>query len=268
MKNIKLGVIALAITSSLLFGMMSSSQAAEITSLSVYANPDYGSGTNLYPSLTADEDIMYIDWYVKQTYPKIDADSDYEHVHTSMHSHGTRSVSLRLPQSYDGHIKIAAYDIKAKVCFDNQIYVSATTTVDVYRPVYEGGYKKTGVYGYSELTAHYFNGSSIVMDGFAWAYNGTGDPARITGRFRHTALNKPLDELERELPGVTLKDGEFVHYTTSDWGETFFHFNTTLEDGEEWHCDAYLRIHAGIGAGKPDNWWATDQNWFDRRDHR
>ena len=82
-----------------LFGIISNSQSGEITSMSA----DNGA-SGCYMSLTADEDIMYIDWYVKQMHPHTEADSDYEHVHTSMHSHGTRSVYVNICY-LEGHIK-------------------------------------------------------------------------------------------------------------------------------------------------------------------
>ena len=255
----------------LLFGIISGSQAAEITSLSVYANPDYGSGTNLYPSLTADEDIMYIDWYVKQTFPKSDADDDYEHVHTSMHSHGTRSVYVTIPQSFDGQIKIAEYSIKAKVCFDNQIFVSATTTVDVYKPDWESGNKAKGegnLFGHSEVTAHYFNGSAITMEGYCFVFNGTNEVVGITGRFKHTNNADPWNPKEKEFAN-TLKHTEFTSYSSSDWGSTFFDFDTTLKAGEVWDCSTYIRIEAAQGPFPKVDWFGGTNNiTFDENDHR
>lgn len=190
--------IAIAMICSLCFiGFVVKSEAASITYLSVDSNTDYGQGGDCYASLAADEDIQFIDWYVKQTYPTSEADSEYEILFTSSHYGGT-SVYVWLG-SFDGHIKIAEYDIKAVALFtdaENNTFVSdsSTTTTSVYKPVYEGGYKITGIYGYSELTAHYFDGSSIVMDGYAWAYNGTGGNATGTGRFRHTATNRWMSQ--------------------------------------------------------------------------
>lgn len=226
-------------------GFVVKSEAASITYLSVDSNTDYGYGGDCYASLAADEDIQFIDWYVKQTYPTSEADSEYEILFTSSHYGGT-SVYVWLG-SFDGHIKIAEYDIKAVALFtdaENNTFVSdsSTTTTSVYKPVYEGGYKITGIYGYSELTAHYFDGSSIVMDGYAWAYNGTGGNATGTGRFRHTATNQPLDELEQQLPVETFEQGETYGYSTSDLF-TNFNFSTgELRDGNVWVCNAYLRL--------------------------
>ena len=248
-----------------LFGMISSSQAAEITSLSA----DNGA-SGCYMSLTTDENIWVINWYVKQTYPKSEADSDYEHIHTSMHNAGTRSVYVNIGY-LEGHIKIAEYDIKAEVIFENANHDNdtATTSVDAYGGIYDTGIKETGVYGSAYLLAHYFNGSAIVMDGGASAYNGTGgrDHAAVTGRFRHTAVNKDLDDIEEGF-SADLKNGESASWTTSDWEETHFNFGTTLDDGEEeWECNAYVRIQVGMN-GTQDDWSRTTQNTFDYRDHR
>ena len=255
--------IAAVIASLLLIGFVVKSEAGNITSLCVTANTDYGGGADFSASLSASEDISYIDWYVKQTYPVDEADSDYEHVHTSMHSIGTRSVSVCIG-SFDGHIKIAEYDVKAEVRFLDSSN-SSTTTTSVYKPVYEGSYKRTGVYGYSELTAHYFDGSSIIMDGFAWAYNGTGERASGSGRFRHTEKNGGW--LEKDLPGEIFEQGETYGYSTSHWG-TFFNFSTggDIRPNRHWTCDAYLRLQ--VHQEVTDDWLAEDTNTFTDKDNR
>ena len=253
--------IAAVIASLLLIGL-NYSEAASITYLSVSANTDYGSDAAVSASLTADEDISYIDWYVKQTYPVDEADSDYTHVHTSMHSSGTTSVSVDLG-SYEGHIKIAEYDIKAEVTFSDGSD-SSTTSASIYKPVYDSGSKTNGIYGYAELTAHYYDGSSIIMDGYVYAYNDLGQNATGSGRFRHTAQNKPLDELEKDLPSKNFLSS--YSYSTGDWG-TFFNFNAgELDAGNEWTCNAYLRLQ--VHKGVTNDWFAGDTNTFDEDDDR
>ncbi|MDE0481044.1 MAG: hypothetical protein OXI67_00570 [Candidatus Poribacteria bacterium] len=134
--------IAAVIASLLLIGVLNNSYAASITSLSVSANTDWGGGSDFYASLSADEDIRYINWYVKQTYPADEADKDYKHVHTSMHSTGTQSVYVYLG-SFDGHIKIAEHDIKAEVTFEDASD-SSTTSTSVYQPVFKGRLQTNG----------------------------------------------------------------------------------------------------------------------------
>ncbi len=150
MKRLKIISIAAVMLCSLVLIVPHSSQAASITSLSVNASPDYGGGGSTCARLTADEDISYIDWYVKQTYPADEVDNNWTRIHTSMHPTGTRSVSVGIG-SLDGHIKIAEYDIKAEVKFSVASDTSTTTT-SVYKPVFDSsGYQETGVYGYSEF---------------------------------------------------------------------------------------------------------------------
>jgi hypothetical protein len=253
--------IAAVIVSLLLIGV-NNSKAGNITSLSASANTDYGSDASVSASLSADADISYIDWYVKQTYPADEADTDYTHVHTSMHSHGTRSVSVGLG-SYAGHIKIAEYDVKAVVNFSDNSDTS-TTGVSIYKPVYESGSKTNGIYGSAELTAHYYDGSSIIMDGYVYAYNDLGQNATGSGRFRHTATNKPLDELEKDLPSKNFLSS--YSYSTGDWG-TFFNFNAgRIQRDAPWKCNAYLRLQ--VHKGNTDDWLAESANTFTHEDNR
>ena len=77
MLTLRLIRIAFVILCSLcLFGPVKSSHGFEVTSMSV----DNGA-SGCYVSLTADENIGFIDWYI-----------DNEHVYTSMHRDGIRSV--------------------------------------------------------------------------------------------------------------------------------------------------------------------------------
>ena len=179
-----------------------------------------------------------------------------------MHSHGTRSVSVSLG-SYAGHIKIAEYNVKAVVRFSDSSDTS-TTGVSIYKPVYESGSKTNGIYGSAELTAHYYDGSSIIMDGYVYAYNDLGQNAIGSGRFRHTAVNKPLDELEKDLPVKNFKSS--YSYSTGNWG-SFFNFPSgRLVRGNEWVCNAYLRLQ--VHKGETNDWLAEDTNTFDHKDNR
>ncbi|RKU27951.1 hypothetical protein C6497_10230 [Candidatus Poribacteria bacterium] len=271
MKSI--GIVLTMLLSIYLIGIVNNCEAASITYLNVTANTDYGSGGEFYASLSANENISYIDWYVKHTYPlEEDEVSEYKHVLTSMHHSGTKSVYVYLG-SFDGNIKIAEYDIKAVATFtdaeNNTSSDTSTTLTSVYKPhiAPDSGEKETGVYGYSELTAHYYDGSYIVMDGYACLYNNTDDDATGSGRFRHTALNKGLDELEQPLPISTFPSGQAYGYSTSDWGTYFNFFAGDLRDTDSWECNAYLRIEVQQGNEKED-WLAQMNNTFDRNDYR
>ncbi len=103
------------------------------------------------------------------------------------------------------------------------------------------------------------------MDGFVWAYNGTGKIALGFGRFRHTAEGK--EALENDLPFENFKDGKLYGYGTSHWG-TYFNFHTggDIKRGVEWVCEAYLRLK--VSQRVTDDWFAGDTNTFDHEDNR
>ncbi len=265
-KKFKTIAIAAVIASLLLIGFVVKSEAASITSLSVSANTDYGSGGSVYAYLSADEGIYVIDWYAKQTYPKSESDSEYEKLTTSSH-YGSTSVSVDLG-TFDGHIKIAEYDIKAVAWFsdlENNTFVSdtSTTSTSIYKPVYESGSKTNGIYGQSELTSHHFDGTSIVMCGYVYAYNELGENANGSGRFRHTEQNRGL-WLEEDLPAARFKTT--YSHCTSDFG-MFFPTGGAIQEDAEWVCEAYLRLVVSNANGE-DNWFAGDTNTFDKDDNR
>ena len=84
-------------------------------------------------------------------------------------------------------------------------------------------------------------------------------------KLRHTALNKPFDELEDTIM-EGMKAGETFGSDTSDYG-TFFEFPTggPLEIDDEWHLDAYVRLH--VTQGVLDEWLVNEQHWFDYQDN-
>lgn len=166
-----IGIILAMLLSIYLIGIVNNSEAASITYLNVYANTDYGGGSHFNASLFADENINYIDWYVKKTYPKREdgKENDYEHVHTSMHG-GTSSVSVSFG-TFDGDIKIAEYDVKAVVAFEEDSDTNTTKTY-VYKPVFEGGYKKLVPMATQNLPL-----TTMMVHILSW----TGLPGYITG---------------------------------------------------------------------------------------
>ncbi|RKU17928.1 hypothetical protein C6501_03385 [Candidatus Poribacteria bacterium] len=261
-RNFTTIAIAAVIASLLLIGV-NNSNAASITSLSVSATTDYGAGASISASLSADEDIQFIDWWIKQTYPKPKKDDrDYKKLFTSSPYGGT-SISVALG-SFDGHIKIAEYSVKAVVWFsdaENNTFISdtSTTSTSVYKPDVDSGTKKTGIYGLSELTSHHFDGSYIVMCGYVYAYNYLGKFANGSGRFRHTEAERGL-RLEQDLPGARFKTT--YSHCTSDYG-MFFSTGGAIQEGEPWECSTYLRL---VVDG--DNWFAGGSNRFTDEDNR
>ena len=107
------------------------------------------------------------------------------------------------------------------------------------------------------------------MDGKAGAYNSTENPVNIWGRFRHTVVDKPLDDIEEGFQNRQLQPGKSDYWTTSDWGDgTHFDFPTTLnEDEKEWECHTYIRLQTKVGI-LPEEWFDSRTQTFDYRDHR
>ncbi|MCG9126397.1 hypothetical protein JT359_02235 [Candidatus Poribacteria bacterium] len=73
-----------------------------------------------------------------------------------------------------------------------------------------------------------------------------------------------MDELEEDLPSKNFLSS--YSYSTGDWG-TFFNFSSgRLERGNEWVCNAYLRLQ--VHKGHTNDWLATDTNTFNHKDNR
>ncbi len=90
--------------------------------MSVYSGDDWGSGTTVSVSLTADEGIDFIDWHI-----------DDEYSFTSSHD-GATSVYVYLGM-YNGHIKGIKYDVRAVVSFEESSDADASDTFKVYKPI-------------------------------------------------------------------------------------------------------------------------------------
>ena len=155
MLNFKTFLIATAIAFLMLAGFVNSSDAAEITWLSASVPDDWGSGANISAHLGTDTDILYIDWYVDNTYRQ-----------TSMHSNGTTSVNVDLG-SFIGDIQGEKYEIKAIAWFSdgdgNNTSDTETYKVRVFKPMYtttvdgnNGVPQHPDVDGSVMLYSHYF----------------------------------------------------------------------------------------------------------------
>ncbi len=168
--------IAIAMICSLcLIGIVNQSEAAS-ASLSVSGSDDNGGGGYAYAYVTADENIDFIDWYIKS-----DPNGDYKYSYTSLHGN-TKSVNEYLG-TFNGDIKGRKYDVRAVVSFEESSDADATDTFRVFKPKIISDTKYPvgmpdhqigdGIYGYVQLSSHYHDGQNIVMSGSAYAWNGT-----------------------------------------------------------------------------------------------
>ena len=247
-----------------LFGLscffVGNSEAASITSLSVE-----NGASGCYASLTTDENIWVINWYAKQTYPETEADDDYECIHVSGHADGPTSVCVNIGW-LEGHIKIAEYDIKAEVIFENANHDNATavTTADAYKPI-EVYDKKSGVSGKAELWSQSYDGSSITIVCYISAYNPTDRDYRASGKFRHTVRDKdgflvqdPPDEREQPVKKLGKNGGT---YCASD---SLSEHVGWIEEDERYNSDAYIRLEV---RGIADTWFVGHDEDFTEDDN-
>ena len=170
--------------------------AASITSMSIYPGTDWGSEATVSVSLTADEGISFIDWYINDTYR-----------FSSSHN-GEKNVSVSLG-TFNGNIKGKKYRVRGVVSFVESSDEDASDTFKVYKPVFRSSTgSNTGAGGYSEVGSLTFDGSSIVMSGYASVYNGTNETLQVAAWFRqqkyHTVGDAAggLDGLPRRDPPI------------------------------------------------------------------
>jgi len=224
--------------------IVETSEAAEITSLSVYSYDDAGSGATVSASLTADEGIDYIDWYINDVYKR-----------ASMHSGDTTSVSVNVG-NVNGSIKGEKYTIKAVAWFydeANETFVNDTETdnIRVYRPISDSGYK-VDVNGTASLYSQTFDGSSFGMSGSMWGYNPTNKARLASGKFRLTVWKDGAqvgDPEEQVPPAKTLNQGD----TYSASGGPSKSIGRPIRPGETYTTNAYVRIFVGTQTWVVDN---------------
>ncbi len=245
-----------------LFGLscffVGNSEAASITSLSVE-----NGASGCYASLTTDENIWVINWYAKQTYPETEADDDYECIHVSGHADGQTSVCVNIGW-LEGHIKIAEYDIKAEVIFEDASKDTATDTVDAYKPIVDRD-EKSGVYGRAELYSQSYDGYYITIVCYISAYNPTAKDYEASGKFRHSIRDKhdnlvrqPPDE--RKQPGKKLEKNGGTYYASDSLSE----YVGEIWEDEQYNSDAYIRLRV---RGIADTWFVGHDEDFTEDDN-
>ena len=233
--------------------IVNSGDAASITSLSVYAGVDRGSGAYATAYLSADEAIDYIKWYVNGTYER-----------TSMHSHGTTSVTVSL-NNLSGDIRGAKHTIKAIAWFWDEANETWTTDTDsygvvVYKPIQDSYTdEETGAYGSAGVFAHYFNGVSFVMSASTYASNGTNKTLRVYAWFRQRQYinGAQVEERRDTKTSVKIEPGNSSS-ALPDSSIVDFPLGRLIRDGEEYYFDAHthLRVTTVQAPHKENNWEA------------
>lgn len=241
--------IAVAMLLSLCFVL--NIQAASITSMSIYAGDDWGSGTTASVSLTADEGISSIDWYIDDTYR-----------FSSSHN-GENTVHVSLGTFY-GHIKGIKYRVRGVVSFVESSDEDASDTFKVYKPIVTSRRGPlTGVSGSAYINSQYFNGSAFGMTGSAYAYNGTEHTMHALGWFRQqewTSENGGFIDENRDTkdPDTDFQPGE-TYRVSPDSMKLEFQHGGPMRDGEMRFFNAHTHLQVtGRIAGKTriDDWEA------------
>lgn len=241
----KTTLIAAVIASLLLTCFVVQSNAASVTSMSIYSGDDWGSGTTVSVSLTTDEDIDFIDWHI-----------DGEYSFTSTHG-DTQSVYVYLG-TYVGNIKGIKYDVRGVVSFEESSDADASDTFKVYKPVVDASWFQ-GVYGAAYLYSITYDGSSLSMSGSIHGYNSTNITRNVSGKYRLT-VSKNGEEIARPedpAPGDELDQGE----SYNDSGGPS-HFIGAIGDDETYGADGYVRIFVGV-----PTWNAVGSASFDVSDN-
>lgn len=167
-----------------------------------------------------------------------------------------------------GNIKGKEYEIKAVVWppepFNMQT-ASETYDFTVVRPIIvEGNGPRTGVRGHAEVTRFYFNGSTVVMDASAYAYNRTAREVNVHAWFRTKKYTgKNGDEIRPEQRDTkplekNVKSGKRSKYYTPDSSVVDRQIGGLIGD-EKYYFDAHthLQVTAHIGGiARVDDWEA------------
>jgi len=252
--------IAAVIASLVLTGFALKSDAASV-SMSVYYGDDWGAGTTVSASLTADENIDFVDWYI-----------DGEYSFTSTHG-GTTSVYEYLG-TFNGTIKGIKYDIRAVVSFEESSDASPSDTIRVFKPIYTtavdgngGNPQHPDVDGYVVLYGHYYDGQNIVMSGSVSARNETNESIQCESWFRHTRYDGNGEQANpMGLPLITngpskAINAEDPYYSASSNSMTDF-FVGSIETDEAYYFNAHIHLETG-----EDNRHVDSTNTFDSSDN-
>ena len=279
-----IGIAITMLCSLFLFGMVNNSDAQiEIIDMNTPSETDNNGYFYHVVSIETDKPFDAVDWSIG------DSDSVWNLSYRStIWGDGVKTRAWFYPDGTDcpGDIKGTKYRVGARVWYtddDGNSWADYETRVfKVYSPIIDSGIKKTtkegaeiagilrvtGANGHAELSRHYFNGSFIGISGYISAYNGTDNVLTGSGRFRHALMNKPADELEKDLPNDPIKSGKYYGtYYTSDYG-TFFEYPTggnILRD-DRWECEAYIRLVVSDGLVM-DTWLATTTSTFTYEDN-
>lgn len=214
---------------------------------------DYGSGASFLARIETSEPYSSIDWSV-----------DGVRQHTTL-GDGVKTDAYPLFNLTGIDIKGKTYIITAtaKILTENGEYPNTDSyKVIVYKPrsttkVHgnDGVKQHPNVSGYVELTRHYFDGTSIIMDGYVWASNPTNKGILCQSWFRQTQYDGNGDQanpvgkpLRQKVPSKTIKTGDPKHdstyYASSDSTTDYF-VGGPIGLGKKYYFNAHIHLETG-----------------------
>ncbi len=255
----KITLIVVAIISLFLVGIVNQSDAASITSMSVYTSSDWGGGSAYVDaSLSADENIYVIDWYI-----------DNEKLKTTSHYQSpTKSVYENL-STLAGSPLGKIYTIKAVAWFSDAENNTFTSDTDSYSatvytvPNIDEGYGVcTFSWGHAEVDVGW-NGHTAEVTAYGEVYNHAGQDIEYGISIRcHIAELWPGENEDQDLKNTLfILNPPILNIGTIEFDEDFpgrsepYSTSYTLDGGEGWlgvgdefkvestvHVEAYFDI--------------------------
>ena len=262
-----IGIAVAIICSLLLISIVNSSKAdIEIVEMSASGYTSSDGGTSLSVSVETNEPYDQIDIYFGEEL--IGQTFSGNEVKTSAHFNLWHNLN-------DGTVKGREYEIRAEAWRENDGDPSEDTEsyyLTLYQPVVTSGIgENTGVYGYAEVSAHYFDGSSFVMSASASAYNGTNIELDAAAWFRQqkftTLANGPGAQewikrdppLDQPIVFDDLPSGD-THSDSVDSMVVEYSLGRQIGDEEVLYFDAHthLQVNGEIAGQHEEDHWEAD----------
>lgn len=241
-------ILAAFLCSLCLFGVVNSSEAAKITSLTTgYVGGDYGDGGWTSVRLKTDEAVSSIDWYVNDEFEEM-----------TMHGPGTTWV-YRTLDGLPGLLKGKKNKITVRAWFwDGVNSRSDIKSVEfrVFKPIVQtavdgrdGRQLETDVEGTVVLYFHYFDGNNIVMDGQVFAWNDSDNAVNCDAWFRHTRMDQTAVPFRRQQPAssgvIGGENNSSMYLEYADTSYLNFNVGRLINVGERYTLNAHIHLTTG-----------------------
>ncbi len=125
-----------------------------------------------------------------------------------------------------------------------------------------GGQQHPDVFGYVELTRHYFDGTNIIMEGYVFANNRSNETIRCSAQFKHTWNKNPFKPLEDDAPSDDVASGGSYGPHSTDTMLLNFPVGGLIGEGDSYTLNAHLHMITGL-----DHRHVDSTNTFDKSDN-